>query len=247
MPVARTSATASSDRARAGSGGRGSSGRATTSTSRLRGEKTPRRWTSTKRGGLPAAEQRLHRRVVELDVPDREHAAGAAAAAISASASARLAAIGFSTSTWTPRASSAQPSSAWATVGAATTAASISPGQLVERVEDARRRAPRATACRRLGPRVVDPDQLDAGERDEDAGVVPARARRCRRRRPRKRDCVRPGLSRLAPPSAAGRRRGGRRVITPRCAALDEGDQVVDVGVAARTRLRSALAAPARC
>ena len=177
MPVARTSAT-----------GLGSSAcriwrswiirSRTTSTSRLRGEKTPRRCTSTKRGGTPTPEQRLHRRVVELDVADRQDPVRLRAPRAGGRPRRGSAAIGFSTRTWMPRREQRA-----ADLGVGHRGGGHHRG--VDLVRPGRR-AGRRRACRarRPSPRrpragIVDPDQLGAGQRGAGCARGSGPWRRC--------------------------------------------------------------------
>ena len=135
--------------------------------------KTPSRWPSMKSGARTRASERLDRRVVALDVPDREHARrGARASSTSA--------VGFGhgrgdrlldEDVEAPLRGRTAPSSPWELVGVATTTASARVGDLL-----GPRQHPQAALARDLlGAAlvvVVDAHERDARQPRRHAGVV---------------------------------------------------------------------------
>ena len=171
----------------------------TTSTSRLRGEKEPRRWTSTNRAPFPAESRASVAGLKRSMWPTCRTAPRSAASARRSSASSRVAVIGFSSRTSRPRSRARRATAWWSTVGTATETAShvaeqglhvgVGPAAVLgrhlgrPRRRRCRRRPRGARRAARPHARVVAPERPHADDADSQRLFSHLRLLRPRRRR----------------------------------------------------------------
>ena len=194
----------------------------TTSTSRLRGVKDAEAVALDEERRLGPREEGLRPRGCSRSTwPDGQHAAkGARQGHERGGLLHGGGQIGFSTRTSRPRSRKKRPSSPWELVGVATTTASAA-SATSSGPERTRRPRSRATSSARPSWWSWMPDERDA--RQSRARRARGGARDARRRRPR---------GAPAEPGMADRRGSARHLMKPRSLALDEPDELLDVGLA---------------